>query len=115
MTQQDNGRDPDAENDEDARDYVPREMQGPPGPGEQRLALAVLATAVQDLVDPRTGRADEKARGGAIVHGEAWSFLTAEFGEWKRSREYWAEAAGFDADWLADRARRLGPADGPET
>lgn len=55
--------------------------------GYVRLARAVIASAIQD----------------ARNHEDARLFLTADSGEWKRSRDFWCEVACVNSDALRER------------
>lgn len=76
-----------------------RPEEGGPLVSAEAMAKAVLAQAWRDAF--RIGQYDKLT---PLAQEEAWTFLTADAGEWRRSRETWCEAAGHDAGALRREA-----------
>lgn len=86
--------------------------------GERQLAASVVLQALEDLhaaepARPReqTAKAIREWRGRVSAwrreKDEAERFLTADSGEWAKSRERWCALAGIDADAVREKASVL--------
>ena len=80
-------------------------MSAPDARGERALASAVILRAILDAVGEKdtTAEINEAAQFSAMRQ-HAREFLVAGSGHWAESRQAWADAAGLDPDWVAQRA-----------